>query len=86
MTSLPAKHVVLFASKFGYQTRSFEAAARRLGIQLGYVTDRCHELNDPWGDQAIAVRFARPFVRCQTWIKMKMHAMRKAQDLRVSPY
>ena len=51
MTSLPAKRIVLFASKFGYQTRSFKAAARKLGIQPGYVTDRCHELNDPWGDR-----------------------------------
>ncbi len=54
------KTVALFASKLGYQTRSFEAAARKLGVQLVYVTDRCHELNDPWGDQAIAARFANP--------------------------
>lgn len=69
MTSLPAKHVVLFASKFGYQTRSFKAAARKLGVQLGYVTDRCHELNDPWGDQAIAVRFAHPEEAAATAIR-----------------
>ena len=54
------KIVALFASKLGYQTRSFEAAARKLGVQLLYVTDRCHELNDPWGDHAIAARFANP--------------------------
>ena len=54
------KTVALFASKLGYQTRSFEAAARKLGVQLVYVTDRCHELNDPWGDHAIAARFANP--------------------------
>jgi biotin carboxylase len=54
------KAVALFASKLGYQTRSFEAAARKLGVQLAYVTDRCHELSDPWGDQAIAARFANP--------------------------
>ena len=54
------KTVALFASKLGYQTRSFEAAARKLGVQLLYVTDRCHELDDPWGDHAIAARFANP--------------------------
>ena len=54
------KTVALFASKLGYQTHSFEAAARKLGVQLVYVTDRCHELDDPWGDQAIAARFANP--------------------------
>jgi biotin carboxylase len=50
----------LFASKLGYQTRSFEVAAGKLGVQLAYVTDRCHELSDPWGDHAIAARFANP--------------------------
>jgi biotin carboxylase len=50
----------LFASKLGYQTRSFEAAAGKLDVLLAYVTDRCHELSDPWGDRAIAARFANP--------------------------
>ncbi len=54
------KTVALFASKLGYQTRSFESAARKLNVQLTYVTDRCHELSDPWNDQAIAARFANP--------------------------
>jgi biotin carboxylase len=58
MTTSQPKRVVLFASKLGYQTRSFESAAQKLGVQLAYVTDRCHELSDPWGDQAIAARFA----------------------------
>jgi biotin carboxylase len=54
------KTVALFVSKLGYQTRSFESAARKLHVQLVYVTDRCHELADPWNDQAIAARFAHP--------------------------
>jgi biotin carboxylase len=54
------KTVALFASKLGYQTRSFESAARKLNLRLAYVTDRCHELSDPWNDQAVAVRFANP--------------------------
>jgi len=29
-------------------------------VQLVYVTDRCHQLEDPWGDQAIAVHFESP--------------------------
>ena len=60
MATPQTKTVALFASKLGYQTRSFEAAARKLGVQLAYVTDRCHELDDPWGDHAIAARFANP--------------------------
>lgn len=55
-----AKRLLLFTAKLGYQTRSFEEAARKLGVQLVYVTDRCHQLEDPWGDQAIAVHFESP--------------------------
>jgi len=54
------KTVALFAAKLGYQTRSFESAARKLNVQLAYVTDRCHELSDPWNDNAIAARFTNP--------------------------
>ena len=54
------KHLLLFTAKLGYQTRSFEDAARKLGVQLIYVTDRCHQLDDPWGDQAIPVQFESP--------------------------
>ena len=54
------KSVLLFASKLGYQTRSFDAAARRLDVRLVFVTDRCHELSNPWGDDALAVRFDAP--------------------------
>jgi len=52
--------LLLFTAKLGYQTRSLEDAARKLGVQLVYVTDRCHQLEDPWGDQAIAVHFQAP--------------------------
>ena len=52
--------LLLFTAKLGYQTRSFADTARKLGVQLVYVTDRCHQLEDPWGDQAIAVHFESP--------------------------
>jgi hypothetical protein len=55
-----AKRLLLFTTKLGYQTRSFEDAARKLGVQLVYVTDRCQRLEDPWGDRAIAVHFETP--------------------------
>jgi biotin carboxylase len=54
------KRVLLFASKLGYQTRSFDEAALRLGVDLVFVTDRCHQLDDPWGDRAIPVHFESP--------------------------
>src|SRR5437588_1922407 len=58
--TIPSKRLLLFTAKLGYQTRSFEDAARKLGVQLVYVTDRCHQLEDPWGDQAIPVHFETP--------------------------
>jgi len=57
-----SKRLFLFTGKLGYQTRSFEDAARKLNIELVYVTDRCHQLEDPWGDRAIAVHFEAPEV------------------------
>jgi formate-dependent phosphoribosylglycinamide formyltransferase (GAR transformylase) len=60
------KRVLVFAGKLGYQTRSFDAAARKLGVELVFVTDRCHQLDDPWGDRAIAVHFEAPEVAAYT--------------------
>src|SRR5271154_61523 len=51
------KRVLVFATKLGYQTRSFDAAAKRLGVELAFVTDRCQRLDDPWNDGALAVHF-----------------------------
>ena len=51
--------LLLFASATGYQIRVFADAARRLGIELALASDRCHVLDDPWGDRAIPVRFDR---------------------------
>ena len=62
----PSKRLLLFTAKLGYQTRSFEDAAHKLGVQLVYVTDRCHQLEDPWGDQAIPVHFETPEVAAYT--------------------
>ena len=47
----------LVAATTGYQTKVFAEVARRLGVEVSLATDRCHVLNDPWGDQAIPVRF-----------------------------
>jgi D-alanine-D-alanine ligase-like ATP-grasp enzyme len=56
------KKLLLFAAKLGYQTRSLDEAAQRQGVDVIFVTDRCHQLDDPWGDRAIAVHFESPEV------------------------
>jgi len=53
----PRPRVLLIASTTGYQVREFANAAERLGIELVFATDRCHVLQDPWGDAAIPLRF-----------------------------
>ena len=52
--------LLIFTAKLGYQTRSFDEAARKFGVELVFVTDRCHQLDDPWGDRAIPVHFESP--------------------------
>ncbi len=49
--------LLLFAATTGYQIRVFAEAAHRLNVDLTLATDRCHVLEDPWGDRAIPVRF-----------------------------
>jgi len=62
------KRVFLFTSKLGYQTRGFAEAANRLNVELIYVTDRCHQLDDPWGDGALSVHFENPEAAAYTAI------------------
>jgi formate-dependent phosphoribosylglycinamide formyltransferase (GAR transformylase) len=54
------KRVLFFAATTGYQVREFAEAARALDIKLVLATDRCHILDDPWGDDAAPVRFEDP--------------------------
>ena len=49
--------VLLLSHTTGYQLRAFNDAAEALGIEILFATDRCHKLDDPWQDRALAVRF-----------------------------
>jgi hypothetical protein len=52
--------VLLIAATTGYQTRAFSDVARTMGFDLVLATDRCHVLEDPWGDNAVALNFDEP--------------------------
>src|SRR5580658_1542716 len=54
------KRVLLLSTTTGYQAGAMLQAARLLGVQITLGTDRCHVLEDPWGDGAIALRFEQP--------------------------
>ena len=51
------KRVLIIATTTGYQIRSFADAAGKLGVRLVFASDRCDQLDDPWWDQAIPIRF-----------------------------
>jgi formate-dependent phosphoribosylglycinamide formyltransferase (GAR transformylase) len=51
------KRILLLATTTGYQIRSFGEAARAVGASLIFASDRCDQLDDPWADHAIPVRF-----------------------------
>ena len=51
------KRVLLLSTTTGYQIRSFGEAAERLDVRLVFASDRCDQLEDPWSDHAIPVRF-----------------------------
>jgi ATP-grasp domain/L-amino acid ligase C-terminal domain 2 len=54
------KRLLLIGAKTGYQTRAFADGAVRLGFELTLATDRCHKLENPWGDEAMALEFRDP--------------------------
>ena len=60
MTQTDQKKVLILASKMGYQTRGFAGAAENLGVRVVFGTDRCHQLENPWGDDALALHFENP--------------------------
>jgi biotin carboxylase len=51
------KTVLLCSTTTGYQIRSFGDAAEKLGVRVVFASDRCDQLEDPWWDHAIPVRF-----------------------------
>jgi len=51
------RRILILSTTTGYQLRSFGDAATKAGFELMFATDRCHQLDDPWRDAAVAVRF-----------------------------
>lgn len=52
--------LLLLSNTTGYQANAFREAAERMGVPITLATDRCHVLDDPWGDAAIPVKFQEP--------------------------
>jgi len=60
MSPHSGKTVLLLCTTTGYQARAFVLAAGELGVNLVFGTDRCHVLDDPWRDGALALRYEEP--------------------------
>lgn len=52
--------LLILTTTTGYQTRSFVEAAKKLGLEIVFGSDRCHRLDDPWQDGALPLRFGDP--------------------------
>jgi len=59
-SSSEKRRLLLLTTTTGYQTRAFVQAAEKLGLAVVFGTDRCHVLDDPWQDGALALRFDNP--------------------------
>ena len=58
--------LLLLSNTTGYQANAFLEAAERAGAEITLATDRCHVLDDPWGDRAIPVKFHEPVESAKT--------------------
>lgn len=52
--------VMIVCSTTGYQTRATRDAAASMDLETVFGSDRCHVLDDPWRDGALALRFEDP--------------------------
>ena len=52
--------LMLLYTTTGYEAREFVRTARHLGVEMLLGSDRCDVLDDPWEDDALALRFHRP--------------------------
>ena len=64
--------LLILASKLGYQTRSFAEAAKALGVEVVFGSDRCDQLEDPWSDGAIALHFDQPEESARRIVKQSL--------------
>jgi biotin carboxylase len=54
------KRLLLLTTTTGYQALQFREAAEALGLPLVLASNNCHQLDDPWNDGALSVRFHQP--------------------------
>jgi biotin carboxylase len=63
------KRVLLLFTTTGYQAASFKDAAEKLGVALVSGSNHCRNLEDPWRDGAIPLRFQNPEASAEAIVK-----------------
>ncbi len=59
-TSRTPRRLMILTTTTGYQTGQFAEAAKKAELTVVFGSDRCHRLEDPWRDGALALPFGRP--------------------------
>jgi hypothetical protein len=81
------RRLLILTTTTGYQTRAFVSAAQKLGLAVGLGSDRCHVLEDPWQDGALALRFEDPDAAARQIVEVAraspVHAIVSLGDLPV---
>ncbi|MBI2816722.1 MAG: ATP-grasp domain-containing protein [Acidobacteria bacterium] len=67
--NLQSKRVLLLFTTTGYQAGSFRQAAEKLGVTIVAGSDRCKNLDDPWRDGAIPLKFQNPEAAAENIVK-----------------
>jgi len=52
--------LLVFTTTTGYQALQFREAAEEIGVSLVLASNNCHQLDNPWNDGALSVRFHQP--------------------------
>ena len=70
MSTTSKPRILLLCTTTGYQAQAFADAAEKLGLEVVFGTDRCPVLDDPWGDDAIPLRFENPEENTQKIVEL----------------
>jgi biotin carboxylase len=65
LPSATPTRLLLLTTTTGYQTRAFVEAAKKLGLDVVFGSDRCDKLDDPWQDSALPLKFHEPDASAQ---------------------
>src|SRR6516164_2219721 len=67
------KRLLLLTTTTGYQAQQFREAAERIRVPLVLASNNCHQLDNPWNDGALSVRFHQPLASAAKIREFALH-------------